>query len=122
MSGEGSGSHYGMGPYGRGKYSRATGFNDAGIPLAQPSGVQLSADLLPITPNRLDVVRTQTRVLAAGIAIRVGFHHIAQPASVQISGQILWQKVAVPACAPWTMVGTPASWSVLANSAGAMFP
>lgn len=116
-----SGSVYGAGPYGKGKYSRAPGISNAGLQVAQPTGVQLSGGLLPISPNRFDVVQNYTAMRMAGAIIRVGFHHIEQPASVQLSGETLWQKVAVPACAPWFFVGTPASWAVLPNSAGVMF-
>jgi hypothetical protein len=92
-----SGSFYGMGPYGKGKYSRG------GFSLIAPIGVF-----------------TQIRV--AGAVIRVGFHVIDQPTVVQLSGETLWAKVTVPACMPWFTVGLPASWTATPNSAGAMFP
>jgi hypothetical protein len=117
-----SGSIYGKGPYGAGKYSRAAGISNAGIVLTQPSGIQFSADLLPISPTELAPIVNYTRVSVAGVIIRVGFHVIDQPATMQLSGQTLWEKTTVPACQPWFFVGLPASWTATPNSAGAMFP
>jgi hypothetical protein len=116
-----SGSAYGKGPYGRGKYSRAPGFNDAGVVLREPSRIQLSADLLPIAPSHLAPIVTYTRIRVAGMVIKVGFKVIDQPAVVQLSGYTLWPKVDVPPCMPWFFVGQPASWAAGPNSAGAMF-
>jgi hypothetical protein len=115
-------SLYGKGPYGRGKYSRGTGFEDAYIALREPASMRLSADLLPISVNMPAPIIVYTRMRVAGTVIRIGFHVIDQPASVQFSGETLWQKTAVPACMPWWFVGQPASWVATPNSAGAMFP
>jgi hypothetical protein len=116
-----SGSIYGKGPYGKGKYSRGPGINDAGVVVIAPSRVALSGDLLPIAPNRLAIVN-YTQIRVAGTIIRVSMHVIEQAALVQISGETLWEKLAVPACMPWWFVGQPASWSARPNNAGAMFP
>jgi hypothetical protein len=117
-----SGSIYGKGPYGSGKYSRAPSVNNAGVVLHQPTGIQFGGDLLPITPNTLAPIVVYTRMRIAGTIIRPGFHVIDQPAGMQLSGETLWQKNAAPMCMPWFFVGLPASWTILANSAGAMFP
>lgn len=93
-----SGSIYGKGRYGKGRYSRAGG-----------------SVIAPIT------VFTRMRV-AGRIVIQSGLDAIEQPATVQLSGETLWQKVAVPACMPWHFVGQPASWAATPNGAGAMFP
>jgi hypothetical protein len=117
-----SGSIYGKGPYGSGKYSRAPGVTNAGVVLQQSTGIQFGGELVPITPSRLAPIVVYTRMRIAGTIIRPGFHVIDQPAGMQLSGETLWQKNAAPVCMPWFFVGLPASWTVMPNSAGAMFP
>jgi hypothetical protein len=117
-----TGSAYGKGLYGMGKYSRAPGVNYAAFTTLGPSQIMLSGDLVPIDPQRLQPIQAYTRIGVAGTTLRVGFHVIEQPDRVQLSGATLWQKVAVPPCAPWFFVGQPASWVAMPNSAGAMFP
>jgi hypothetical protein len=117
-----SGSAYGKGPYGAGKYSRAASVNDAAMALRQPTGIRFSADLLPIAPSDLAPIVNYTQIRVAGVILRVGMHVIEQPATMQLSGQTLWEKTTVPACQPWFFVGLPASWRATPNTAGAMFP
>ena len=84
--------------------------------------IRFSADLLPIAPSDLAPIVNYTQIRVAGVILRVGMHVIEQPATMQLSGQTLWEKTTVPACQPWFFVGLPQSWTATPNTAGAMFP
>jgi hypothetical protein len=99
MSGSIDGSHYGAGPYGRGRYSSSSYRNTGEALQGARSKVSLSASITTGTAHS---------ILAGGL--------------VQISGTIMWAKIQIPPCAPWAFLAQAACYRALPNSAGNMFP
>lgn len=95
---ESVGSHFGIGAYGRGPYSRNP-LSDAEVTVAGAS-----------------VITVKTRNWR-NVAANIG----ASP-DISVVGEILWTKMQIPPCQPWRMITQGGCYRALANSAGAMFP
>ena len=115
-----SGSIYGAGPYGQGRYSQV-GIVDSDLPIIAQSAIQLSAIQVPITIGSVKAAGWGSLQMSGAI-IRVSMHAVLTPTNVQIGGQQLWAPIDVPACEPWFIIAQPACFRALPNSVGNMFP
>lgn len=92
------GSAFGRGPFGSGPYSRNPRSDGS---LVIPAASRISVRIEPWRTGQLSIP-------AAGV--------------VAVIGTLLWEKLAIPPCQPWTMIAQGGCYRALANSAGAMFP
>lgn len=114
-----SGSVYGQGPYGVGRYSRKL-TQTAIIHVQPPSRVQISAR----TPLANGTFRIQGhgRVQITGQRETLSGMGIMAVGSVTLSGERMWSALAVAPCQPWTMLTQCQCGAGLPNPIGAMFP
>lgn len=114
-----SGSVYGQGPYGVGRYSRK--LTQTGIVhLQTPTRVQLTGTT-PLS-NGTVIIEGMTRVRMTGaltFSQRLGIEAVG---SVTIGGERMWSAIPVAPCQPWMFLTQCQCGSALPNPIGAMFP
>lgn len=117
-----SGSFYGIGAYGQGRYSRL-GQEDGALVVAEPSYAIFGGEALPIE-EAAQFIERATRARFGGQAMRSrGAAITVSPSLARFRGTKMWDEIPAEECTLWPVLSWRASrGQALPNSFGSAFP